>query len=62
MDKSNVILADCDVSEIISFAEGLGKKCDIKSHIANWKRTGKMSEVRRYATYFYVGFCYFLHR
>lgn len=34
----------------------------IKSHIANWKRKGKLSEIKRYLKYFRIGFKYFIHR
>lgn len=64
-EKRNIVLADCDEAEIIELVDGLecnGVPFIIKSHIANWKRTGKISEMRRYAKYFFTGFQYFLHR
>lgn len=63
--KVNVILADCEKEEVSSLLEGLQEESEeyvIKSHIANWKRTGKISELKRYIKYFQVGFHYFIHR
>lgn len=39
-----------------------GQRFHIESHISNWKRTGILSELRRYGTYFAVGFRYFSER
>lgn len=58
----SVLLADCEAQEVQSLAKGLGESFSIRSHISNWKRTGKVSEVKRYLKYFQVGFSYFLHR
>lgn len=61
----NIILADCDYSEVISLAEQLkfnNKRFLIKSHVSNWKRTGFISELRRYLIYFFVAFYYFISR
>lgn len=63
--KQNILLADCDVKEVQSFADGLSIDAvpfAVKSHISNWKRTGKASEFKRYAKYFGVGFLYFINR
>lgn len=63
--KKNILLADCDSEEVNTLLEGLEEKLDsfeVKSHIANWKRTGKKSELKRYIKYFKVGFHYFIHR
>lgn len=67
MSKRNVILADCAAEEVLSLAEGLNRGAAdeafvIESYVANWKRTGPGSELRRYATYFAVGFVTFLKR
>lgn len=63
--KKNIVLADCVPEEVATLLEGLEQNLgifDIKSHIANWKRTGKKSELKRYIEYFKVGFYYFVHR
>lgn len=63
--KENIVLADCDYAEIKSFVEAMqfhDKPFVSKNHISNFKRTGKLSELRRYAIYFCVGFRYFLSR
>ncbi len=63
--KPNILLADCAESETESFVNALdfkGAPFEIKSHISNWKRTGAISEIKRYAVYFFVGFRYFLKR
>lgn len=63
--KTNVLLVDCAPEEVRSFADGLssqGRPFAIRSHIANWKRTGAVSELRRYGAYFAAGFSAFLHR
>ena len=60
-----VILADCAPDEVQSFADELvygTHKFQVESYISNWKRTGIVSELKRYGTYFAVGFCYFLKR
>ena len=65
MEKKNILLADCEAEEVAAFAEQLHLSAQpfaIMSHIANWKRTGKGSELKRYAKYFGVGFLYFLKR
>lgn len=61
----NVLLADCAPEEVQSLADELnhcGSGFQVESYISNWKRTGAISELRRYATYFSVGFRYFLKR
>lgn len=63
--RKNILLADCKAEEVIPFAEELfwrGCSFEIREHIANWKRTGKVSELKRYARYFGVAFHYFLRR
>lgn len=63
--KKNIILCDCDSSEVSSLRDALsseGKPFEICSHIANWRRSGKLSELRRYGKYFLVAFKYFLTR
>lgn len=65
-DKKKLVLADCEETEIQSFVRGLCQEGEwdyqVKSHVSNWKRTGKISELKRYAKYFGVGFLYFLKR
>lgn len=64
-NKNNIIIADCMADEILPFVETFRYKnrpFTIKSHIANWKRTGKFSEIKRYAKYFSVAFKYFWSR
>lgn len=63
--KKYLLLADCKEEEVVALGETLhynGKSFVIKSHIANWKRTGKRSELKRYGMYFAVAFRYFLRR
>jgi len=63
--KRNIVLADCAAEEVLPFSEELqyqGQPFEIKSHISNWKRTGPVSELKRYAKYFLIGFRYFLDR
>ena len=60
-----VVLADCMSEEVQSLADALfyaGHGFEVESHIANWKRTGKLSELKRYAAYFLVGFHIFWNR
>lgn len=61
----NILLADCVAQEVLPFLEGLrtpNVSFSVHSHIANWKRTGKVSEAKRYLKYFSVGFSYFWNR
>ena len=63
--KKNVLLADCVAQEVMPLAKELmydSQPFEVKVHISNWKRTGKISELKRYAVYFMVGFRYFLSR
>ena len=63
--KQNILLADCDAEEVLPFARELchaGQGFAVRSHISNWKRSGKFSELKRYGKYFLVGFRYFLSR
>ncbi|MBE6903046.1 MAG: glycosyltransferase family 4 protein [Ruminococcaceae bacterium] len=63
--KKHIILCDCVSDEVESLCDALSssdKKFEICSHIANWKRTGKMSELRRYGKYFAVALKYFMGR
>lgn len=65
MNKHKYLLADCEIAEVESLVDGFaeqGMDLTIRSHIANWKRTGKWSELKRYGTYFWVGFRYFAVR
>ena len=61
----NIILADCEQEEIKTFAAGVNtgaEKFDIECAIANGKRKGVCSELKRYAKYFAVGIHTFLFR
>lgn len=61
----NIVLADCEPAEVQSLADELkfnNNDFVVKSHIANGKRTGKLSELKRYAKYFAVAFKYFVCR
>lgn len=63
--KESILLADCEAEEVLPLAQTLmykGQPFSVKSHIANWKRTGKWSELKRYGMYFAVAFRYFLQR
>ena len=65
VQKKNVILADCDAEEVDSFAQGLSSGEQVfqtESHIANWKRTGPWSELKRYGMYFAVAWKAFAKR
>lgn len=65
MMPENILLADCVVQEVQPLVDGLQTShvsISVHSHIANWKRTGKVSEAKRYLKYFSVGFSYFLNR
>lgn len=66
MNKNeNILLADCQSEEVNSLAEALQFESQgfcVKSHIANWGRTGKISEIKRYAKYFGIAFRYFICR
>lgn len=65
MEKKNIVLADCKAEEVESFAYAISfgaQSFEIRSHISNWKRTGKWSELKRYGMYFWVAFRYFLKR
>lgn len=51
MEKRNIVVSDCEIAEVASFADGINqvlKGFSVESHIANWKRTGILSELRRY--------------
>ena len=63
--KKNIILADCDESELSEFRDSLiydGKAFVVESTISNWERTGKLSELKRYLTYFRVALSAFFKR
>lgn len=65
MIPENILLADCVAQEVQPLADGLQTpdvSFTVQSYIANWKRTGKVSEARRYLKYFSVGFSCFLNR
>ena len=60
-----IVLADCTPDEVQSLANELiidGNTLQVESIISNWKRTGVWSELKRYATYFAVGFRVFANR
>ena len=64
-DKENIIVCDCEAEEVEAICNVFNKKGQIfsvKSHIANWKRSGKLSEIKRYLKYFGVAFHYFASR
>lgn len=63
--KQFVFIADCKEEEVHSFAEAFvykGCSFDVRSYIANWKRTGVLSELKRYLMYFFVALKYFFTR
>lgn len=63
--KRDVVLADCDVAELESFLRALNAGTHtftVENVIANGKRTGVFSEIKRYGLYFWVGIRTFLHR
>ena len=63
--RKNLILADCPIEEINPIVGTLNyrsKPFIAKSYIANWKRTGIFSELKRYVKYFLVAFIYFFKR
>ena len=60
-----LLLIDCPEKELSSFIENLRSHSlpfEVKAHIANGIRTGKLSELKRYCKYFGVAFMYFLRR
>ena len=63
--KENIIIADCQKEELETLIEGLSKNGQcyaLKSHPANFGRTGITGELKRYANFFRVAFQYFLSR
>lgn len=67
MKKDNIILADCNETEIKDFVDGINhsfneNKFKCKSYIANGQRTGIISEIIRYFKYFMVPFNIMIHR
>ena len=64
--KENIILCDCRADEVMTLCSSIinetQKELSIRSHISNWKRTGKISELKRYLKYFSVAFKYFSTR
>lgn len=63
--KGKILLTDSEYEEVRPFAEaldGASGSFEVRSYVANWKRTGPLSELKRYAKYFAVGFVYFLRR
>lgn len=61
----NIVLADCEIAEVESLVNELKFNNNgfvVKSHIANGKRTGKLSELKRYLKYFAVALKYFISR
>ena len=64
-NKENIIVCDCEAEEVESLCDAInknGQAFSVKSHIANWKRSGKASEIKRYLKYFGVAFKYFTKR
>ena len=64
-NRENIIVCDCEADEVESLCDAINKKeqtFSVKSHIANWKRTGKISELKRYLKYFSVAWHYFTKR
>ena len=65
-ERKNIILCDCKADEVASLCASINADIqnpfEIKSHISNWKRTGKFSELKRYAKYFAVALKYFFKR
>lgn len=64
-EKQNILLADCRQEEVAGFVQNLqyeDKTFQVKAHISNWRRTGAISELRRYSKYFLVALRYFLGR
>ncbi len=61
--KRHIIIADCKEEEVSSFANAFkykGQTFSVRSYIANWKRTGILSETKRYLMYFLVALkCFF---
>lgn len=64
--KQNIIICDCEASEVEEFKDGLESfdviKYEIKSHISNGMRKNKLSDMTRYLRYFFVAFHYFFLR
>ncbi len=63
--KKNILLIDCEKSEVESLAQKLlykNQNFEVEEHVANWKRTGGFSEAKRYGKYFWVGFKTFFNR
>ena len=65
-DKENIILADCNIDEVKSFAEGCNEISKqpfrVKSKISNWGYNGKIRNFYRYVLYFIFPFRIFLRR
>ena len=67
MKKKNVILADCEESEIKDLIDGINKSFNknqfiCRSYIANGQRTGIFSQIKRYWKYFFVPLNVILNR
>lgn len=67
MNKSNIILADCNSEEIKTFAEGCNmvtknSKFEIFSSISNGSHKGIIKNLIRYLKYFTFPFQVFLNR
>lgn len=64
--RQDIVLADCAADELKSFMDGLNESRETpfvcKSIIANGIRKGKLSEIKRYLTYFVTGWRTFLKR
>lgn len=65
MKKQNLILADCEKEEMVTFAEGLEEilhqKFEIKNKVCNGKHN-KINNIYRYIIYFIYPFISFLNR
>lgn len=66
MTGENIIFCDCKIDEILSFRDGVERtslfQWSIENKIANEKRTGKLSEMKRYFKYFNYAMHIFFNR
>ena len=63
--KKNIVLADCEKEEILSFVAQLSdneEKFEIHSYLTSGCHKGVLSGIKRYSNYFYVAWKYFVHR
>lgn len=65
-EKINIIVADCEEQELNEFKKALEQNSSLKFKfdcaISNWQRSGIISELKRYFSYFYMGFKLFINR